>query len=822
MVPSLFIELDQLPLNPNGKLDRKALTEPDFTIEAREYRAPSTPTEEVLVQLFVDLLGLERIGVDDDFFALGGNSLSATRAVARINANFGVRIDVREFFDTPTVAQLGVLGDAAVATSGEDSGRPALTAGVRPERIPLSLAQQRLWFLNRFEPESAAYNIPVVIRLTGELDVAALAAAVADVLGRHEALRTVYPEVDGTGCQVIVPVAQVPVDLTPASVSGVDELRASVAELVGRGFDVTAAVPVRVRLFRLDESEHVLAVVVHHISGDGVSTGPLARDLVVAYAARHGGHEPGWAPLAVQYADYTLWQREVLGSESDPGSLLSRQLGYWSKALAGLPDVLELPSDRPRPAVRSGAGARVEFAVPAAIVTRMQSVAREHHATMFMVVHAALSVLLARLSGTSDIAVGTPVAGRGEEALDDLVGMFVNTLVLRAEFEPGRSFADLLAEVRESDLAGFGYADVPFERLVQTLNPVRSQSFSPLFQVLLAFQNFASSAMELPGLTIAPLDAGRQAAQFDLSVILPEDPAGTMTGQLEYATDIFDESTARGIAQRLVRVLEQVVAEPSTPVGDVEILEPAERRRMLDGWNQTGHEVPEGLLLAGFAARVAATRDAVAGVFGDQSLTYAELDARVNRLARYLISRGVGPESLVGVAMGRSIEMVVGICAVLEAGGGYVPLDPDQPVERTTYVLDTAAPVAVLTTSRDGFDVVGDRSVLTIDTLELSGFSTAPVRDAERVAPVRAENTAYAIFTSGSTGRPKGVAVSHRAIVNQLAWMADEYGFDSSDVVLHKAPITFDVSVWELFLPLRVGAKLVVARPDGHRDPEYL
>ncbi|RVW00086.1 non-ribosomal peptide synthetase, partial [Rhodococcus spongiicola] len=778
--------------------------------------APTTPIQQVVAAVFADVLGIDRVGLDDDFFALGGNSLAATRVMARLGAALDARVSVRVIFEASTVEALAVR----VERCAGEGGRPVLVAGERPSRVPLSLAQQRMWFLNQLDPESAVYNVPVAIRLSGALDVAALDAAVADVLVRHEALRTVFPDSEQGPSQVVVPVSRVPVDLTPAPVTA-EEADEQIAELVGLGFDVTAEVPVRVRLFRVCESEHVLAMVVHHICADGFSMAPLARDVVVAYTARLAGDEPGWAPLEVQYADYTVWQREVLGSEDDPESLAGRQIAYWAGVLAGLPDVLALPTDRPRPAVRSGVGGSVEFAVSSVTVGRVQVWARERGATAFMVVHAALAVVLAKLSGSTDVAVGSAVAGRGEAALDDLVGMFVNTLVLRVECDPGLSFTELVDRVRERDLEAFAHADVPFEALVEKLNPTRSQSFSPLFQVMLAFQNYTESQVELPGLTITPVEVDRVAVPFDLSMSLGEAADGGYEGSLVYAADIFDPGTVLGVAERFVRVLEAVVDDPSVAVGDVSVLGDVERRRMVSEWNDTRRVVPGVLLLDEFADQVARTPDAPAVVFEDQLLTYTQFDARVNRLTRLLIAAGVGPESLVAVGMRRSVEMIVGIYAVLRAGGGYVPIDPDQPRERNDHVLDTAAPVCVLSTSGDGFAASG-HPVVNIDAVDVSGYSSAPVAGSELLGPVRPDNVAYVLFTSGSTGRPKGVAVSHRAIVNQLSWMISEYAFTDSDAVVQKTPVTFDPSVLELFLPLAIGARLVIARPDGHRDPGYL
>ncbi|MCX5046722.1 amino acid adenylation domain-containing protein, partial [Aldersonia sp. NBC_00410] len=828
MVPESVMVLEAFPLNVSGKLDRKALPAPVF--EVAVFRSPTTPVEQVVAGVFAEVLGIEHVGLDDDFFALGGNSLLAMQVMSRLGAVLDASVPVRVVFEAPTVERLAVAVESHTGT-----GRIALVAGPRPERVPLSMAQSRMWFLNRLDPESAAYNIPMAIRLSGALDVAALQAAVTDVLERHESLRTVYPELDGAGYQVVLSPEQVGLDLAPVSVTEA-ELFGVVAGVVGRGFDVTTEVPVRARLFRVSDSvtgdsrgatdEFVLVFVAYHIATDGFSVGPLARDVMVAYESRTRGEAPGWAALPVQYADFALWQREVLGSEDDPGSLITRQIDYWARALADLPDEMGLPTDRPRPVVASYRGGLVRFAVPAELHAGLVGLARAHEATLFMVVHAALAVLLARLSGTDDIAVGTPIAGRGERELDDLIGMFVNTLVLRTGVEGGESFTDLIAGVRETDLAAFGQADVPFERLVEALDPTRSQARHPLFQVLLTFQNFGQTEFTLPGLSVSGLDAGIETAKVDLQFRLAENNPGTsehsgMSGEILFARDLFDEATVATIAARLVRMLAAMVADPGVAVADVALLDPAERSQILRKWNDTAVSGVTGLLRDDFERQVAASVDAVAVVFEGESLTYGEFATRVNRLARHLVSIGVGPESRVATAMGRGVNLLVGIHAVVAAGAAYVPVDPDHPAERIAYVLETADPVLVLTTTADGFGTA-ERPVVNVDALDLSGFAAGPITDADRVAPLRADNTAYVIFTSGSTGRPKGVAVTHAAIVNQMRWRQAQYRLDESDVLLWKTPVTFDVSVWEMFWALGEGARLVVAVPDGHRDPGYL
>ncbi|MXQ76249.1 amino acid adenylation domain-containing protein [Rhodococcus rhodochrous] len=822
MVPSQIIVLDEVPLNPVGKLDRRALPEPDLGISYREFRAPTTPIEETVANVFAEVLGVQGVGLDDDFFELGGNSLLATQVVSRLGVALDAQVPVRALFESSSVAALAVR----VEQEAGRGARIALTKMPRPERVPLSLAQQRMWFLNRFDPRSSTYNLPMALRLTGELDVAALQVSIMDVIDRHESLRTVFPDSPNGPHQVVRAAAEVVPDLTPTRITP-DELPASVRRLVFTGLDVTSDVPIRAELFELGDQEHVLALVVHHISADGWSTGPMARDIMVAYTARTEWEEPSWAPLPVQYADYTLWQRQVLGAEDDPQSLISRQLDYWRRTLAGVPDQLDLPADRPRPAVQSYSGATVDFSIDPELHRELVALARTRNASLFMVVHAALSVLLARMSGQDDIAIGTPVAGRGEQALDDLIGMFVNTLVLRTDVDSGTPFTTHLARARDAALGAFGHADVPFERLVEVLNPARSTARHPLFQVMLSFENLRAAHVELRGLTLDVLDIDTAVARFDLQLTLTEDFAedGTPNGlgaAFTYATDLFDHSTVRGFADRFVRILEAVVREPEVVVGDIDLLDAGERLAVLESWNDTAHQLEPATLVDLFDARVATDPDAVAVAFEGEQLTYADFDARVNRLARHLISQGVGPEETVGLAVRRSLDLLVGMYAIVKAGGAYVPLDPDQPADRNAYILDTAAPVAVLTTTRDAFESTAAVRTIEIDTLDVSDLPSGPITDADRIATLTPTNTAYVIFTSGSTGRPKGVAVPHGAIVNRLLWMQDEYGLGRDDVVLQKTPFTFDVSVWEFFWPLQIGARLEIALPDGHRDPAYL
>ena len=818
MVPAQIVLLDALPITANGKLDRRALPVPAF--ESRPFRAPQGPVEQTVADVYADLLGADRVGLDDDFFALGGNSLSATRLVARLGVALDTTVPVRAVFETPSVAALA----AAISGTAGTGARPALTAGARPEHVPLSPAQQRMWFLNRFDPETTAYNLPMVLRLSGEIDLDLLRAAIVDVIDRHEALRTVYPETSDGPVQVVLPTATVTTQIDVVDADAVD-LPDLVTDFTTRPFDVTASVPLRMRLFRLAPDEHVFAMVVHHVSADGFSIAPMTRDLLTAYVAHRGGEAPAWSPLTVQYADYALWHRNLLGSEDDPASSVSKQLAHWRDALAGIPDQMDLPTDRPRPAVQSYAGGRIDFDIDADLHAQLVDLTHRRRATLFMTVHAALAVLLARLSGSDDITVGTPVAGRGDQQLDDLIGMFVNTLVLRARVADDATFDELLQTVRDADLKAFGNADVPFERLVEVLDPPRSTARHPLFQVGFSFQNFAQGTLELPGLDVSLVELAHRTSQFDLHWIVQDryDDAGSpdgITGHLTYATALFDESTAVELVHRFVRVLRAVVAAPGAPVGDIEILDDAERHRIVTEWNDTGRSVPATTLVAMFDAQVAAAPDAVAVQCGDTELTYREFDSRINRVARRLIAAGVGPETRVALGMRRSVELLVGMYAVAKAGGAYVPLDPAQPAERTDYILSVANPLCVLTSRGDA--MVTGRATIVIDDGESDALATGPVGDDERLTPLTPAHLAYVIFTSGSTGRPKGVAVSHEAAAHQMIWKTDRFGLGPTDAALLKTAATFDLSVWEFWSVLVSGGRLVVADPDGHRDPAYL
>ncbi|MFC9297294.1 amino acid adenylation domain-containing protein [Streptomyces sp. NPDC057011] len=801
MVPAAFVTLDALPLTPNGKLDRRALPAPDEE-PGGPGRAPRSPQEEILCGLFAEVLAASApVSIDDDFFARGGHSLLATKLAARIRSVFGAEVSVRRLFETPTVAGL-----APYLATAAGSARAAVTAGPRPERLPLSHAQQRLWFLNQFDGSSPVYNLTTALRLTGPLEQEALAAALHDLVVRHESLRTVFAEDDQGVHQIVLPADQAHPGLAVSTVIDERELEEGIAEAAGYAFDLSRELPVHLRLFELAPEEHVVVLVLHHIAGDGWSLPLVARDLATAYAAQVSGAEPGWAPLPVQYADYTLWQRELLGSEDDEGSVVAAQLAFWKERLSGLPEELVLPVDRPRPAVASYRGGSVSFEVPAAVHARLEEVARAHGASPFMVAQAALATLLHQLGAGEDIAIGTPVAGRTDDALEDLVGFFVNTLVLRTDLSGDPTFAELLARVREADLAAYGNQDVPFERLVEVLNPARSMARHPLFQTMLMWDNTdrhraVEAVGRLGGLTLSERAVAGGSAKFDLLLSLSEGAPGTgLHGTLEYAVDLFDPDTAQTLTERFVRVLEAVTAEPSAPVHRVEILSGAEREQLLTAWNATETAHAPLTLPAMFEARVAAAPHTPAVLAGDTALTYGELNASANRLARWLADRGVGAESVVGVRLPRSADLVLAMLATLKAGAAYLPLDPEYPADRIAYMVEDAAPAVVLDTLPD----------------------TSGYEDGDLDLAIPAEVPAYVIYTSGSTGRPKGIVMPAGAVRNLLAWHEEAVPGGPGTVTAQFTAVSFDVSVQEILSAVVSGRTLVVCPEEVRRDPAAL
>ncbi len=856
MVPSLFVPLAELPLNANGKVDRRALPAPEAGLAGEPRPAgeadtaprtpPRHPVEEVIAGIWEDLLGLDPldhpVGVDDDFFHLGGHSLLVIRLLSRLRQAFGADLPVQRVFAAPTVAGLSAAVTAILAAGRQEEALPPLPP-ITPLQsrhgvLPLSYPQRRLWFMDRLAPESPTYNIPSGYLLRGPLAPAALAAALAEIVRRHEALRTRFVAVaHGEPGQEICP-PPTPAPLPLADLSGLPPARRApeLAALAGRearhGFDLRRGPMLRSTLVRLEEGEHALLLTLHHIASDGWSEGVLRRELSSLYAAALAGEPSPLAPLALQYADFAAWQRAW------PEEALAAQLAHWKERLAGTP-ALTLPADRPGPPVASFRGDSLRLDVPPELAGALRRLARSGQATLFMTVLAAWHALLQRLSGQTDFAIGTPVANRTRPELEPLIGVFLNMLALRTDGSGDPSFAELLARVRHTALAAYDHADIPFERIVDEVNVERDRSRQPLVQTMLALNSTPGVPFALHGLAVEPLDTSARVSRFDLSLGL-SDQGGELGGGFEYSTDLFDRTTMARLAGHLVRLLAAVADDPSRRVAAIELLSPAERQQVAVELNDTAADLAavfggsgeaggaEPLLHRWIERQAALTPGATAVVGESESLTYRELDARANRLARRLRRLGVRVDEPVAICAERSPALVVGLLAILKAGGAYLPLDPSYPSERLAFMIEDglgglAKPVLLAQVDLLAASVAGAGARL-IDLDSAAG----PAGDAgdPLLAPLDggagADNLAYVIYTSGSTGRPKGVMSTHRGVVNRIAWAQRAYGLTPDDRVLQKTPASFDVSVPELFWPLAVGARLVLARPGGQRDPAYL
>ncbi|WP_263990082.1 non-ribosomal peptide synthetase, partial [Mycobacterium conspicuum] len=819
MIPAHIMVLDELPLTSSGKIDLKALPAPLYT--ATSFRAPRTPTEQMVAEVFAEVLGIDRVGLDDDFFALGGDSLSATRVSVRLQLALGREVPVRYLFDASTVAG---LADHLNRHRGGPA-LPPVQVMERPDSIPLSYAQQRLWFIAQLQGPSPMYNMAVALRLRGSVDAEAMGAALADVVSRHESLRTLFTAVEGVPRQLVVPQERADVGWEVVDTAGwsTTQLHEAIAATAGYSFDLTTEIPMRARLFRVADDEHVLVAAAHHIAADGWSITPLTRDLGVAYASRCAGRVPDWTPLSVQYVDYTLWQRAQFGDLDDSESRIAAQLAYWQDALAGLPERLQLPTDRPYPPVADYRGARVSVEWSAQLQQQVARVAREHNTTTFMVIQAALAVLLAKVSASSDVAVGFPIAGRRDPALDELVGCFVNTLVLRVDVAGNPTVAQLLSQVRQRSLEAYEHQDVPFELLVDRLNPTRSLTHHPVIQVMLAWQNFAgqesgqddSAGPALGDLQVTPLSVETHTARMDLMFTLGEawddagEPAG-IGGAVEFRTDVFDTASIEALVERLGRVLVAMTTNPERPLSSLDLLDAGEHARLAEIGNQAVLTRPAPARISVpelFAAQVARTPDAAAVTCGGRSLTYRELDEAANRLAHLLVDQGVGPGHCVALLFSRSAEAIVAMLAVLKTGAAYLPIDPALPTARMQFMLADAAAIAAITTT-GLVERLHESGLLVIDVGDIWDARILTYPSTELPAP-SADDIAYLIYTSGTTGVPKGVAISHHSVA-QLIETMDPRLTGPGLVWSQWHSYSFDISGWEIFGALLHGGRLVV------------
>nr|QNL34618.1 SteC [Pseudomonas sp.] len=813
MVPSAWVQLDVLPLNNNGKVDRKALPAPTpEALLSRVYEAPANSLEISLAQVWAEVLQVEQVGRHDNFFELGGHSLLAMRMLSQVREQLDVELALADLFANPELAAV-----AEVLSQAERSSLPAILPAPRDQVLPLSFAQQRLWFLAQMDGGNTAYNIPLGLHLRGRLDAVALQRALARIVERHETLRSRFAQLNDQAQVLIAPVdSGLPLIAEDwRQQPQTDEALRALIETEARGpFNLQDGPLIRGRLVQLADEHHVLLLTMHHIISDGWSMGVLTRELMALYQAFSRGEDDPLPPLALQYTDYAVWQRRWLS-----GEVLQRQSDYWQQTLAGAPALLSLPTDRPRPAQQDHHGGSVEIVLDEQTSAGLKTLCQRHAVTPYMVIMSAWAMLLTRLSGQSDVIIGSPVANRTRAEIEGLIGMFVNTLALRIDTSGDLTGAALLARVKAQTLAAQAHQDLPFEHVVEITRPLRSLSHTPLFQTLVSWDSSVAPALALDGLTLEGVAGENHFVKFDLSLSLGESQHG-VRGSLRYATALFDESTVRRFVGYFQRLLAALVSDDQAPLAQVNLLAADEQQRVLGEFNATALDCPvEQPVQSLFEAQVCRQPDAIAVQAGEHSLTYRELNARANRLAHHLREQGVGPDARVALCVERGFDLVVGLLGILKTGGAYVPLDPAYPVERLDFMLRDCAPVAVLvqTATRSLFAEAG---AVLIDFDQCTWHDQS--ENDPQVSGLSPSNLAYMIYTSGSTGTPKGVMLEHRGLCNLVHWGSQICPPTRDGALLQKAPFSFDGSVWEFFWPLTAGVRLVLARPGGHREPAYL
>jgi amino acid adenylation domain-containing protein len=810
MVPAAYVALRALPLTPNGKLDARALPMPEAAAYgARAYEAPKGEIETLLAPLWSELLGLERIGRHDDFFALGGHSLLAVQMTSRLRAALGLDVPLAELFAQPTLA--GFAQRVTVATT---SALPAIVPASRQEALPLSFAQQRLWFLTQLDERAgAAYVIPGGVRLKGRLDATALRAALNRIVARHEALRTCFASVDGAPVQLIASpeagFALEQVDLSDCLMPDAELERMAAGE-ASAPFDLAHGPLIRGCLIRLADDDHALLVTMHHIVSDGWSMGVLVNEFSALYAAFSQGQPDPLPALPIQYADYAVWQRRWI-----TGAVLERQLDFWRAHLSGAPALLELPTDRPRPSVQDYAGASFGIELDAELTANLKALSQRHGTTLFMTLLASWAALLARLSGQSDVVIGTPVANRHRAEIEPLIGFFVNTHALRVDLSGSPTVAELLSQVRTSALAAQDHQDIPFDQVVEALSPVRSMAHSPVFQVMFAWQNAPDGSLDLPGLQLQPVAASSSTVKFDLELTL-QAAGPCIVGSLGYACALFDRPSIERHVGHWQTLLRGLVADDGARVARLPLLMPPERRHLLHAFNDTAVPYPRDRCVHQlFEEQAARTPEATALVFEDASLTYRELNSQANRPAHHLVALGVRPDSLVAIALPRGLDRVVALLATLKAGGAYLPLDSDYPAERLAYMLADSSPRVLITDTATRTALGSTPASLAVLQLDADrSWQSLPATNPDPAAlGLTASHLAYVIYTSGSTGRPKGAMVAHAGLCNLALAQIDAFAVTPASRVLQFASFSFDACIFEVLMALCRGAALHVPAP---------
>jgi amino acid adenylation domain-containing protein len=813
MVPSAFVQLRELPLTPNGKIDYAALPEPDQENAKQEYVAPRTAIEEMLCDVWSETLQAERVGVHDDFFELGGHSLLVMLLVSRVRDVFGVEIPLGSVFEQPTVAMLAQVIEAAME-DGEKPATPPLEKVSRGQSIPLSFAQQRLWFIDQLEPGSTVYNIPLAKRLVGRLNVAVLERALSEVLRRHESLRTSFQIVGGEATQVIAEAA--PLRLVVTDLSGLANAESEAQRLMDEeaqhSFDLARGPLFRARLLKLAEEQHVLLLTLHHIVSDGWSMDLLFKELSVLHNAYARGEETPLGESEVQYADYSVWQRQWL-----KGEVLEKQLAYWKQQL-GETEVLELPTDRPRPAVQSYKGAAESFLLPEQLSRQLKELSRREGMTLFMTLLAAFQVLLSRYSGQEEVLVASPILGRNRVELESVIGCFINTLVMRGDLRHSPNFLEVLKRTREVCLGAYAHQDIPFDKLVEELHPERSLSQQTLFQVMFQLQNDSGQTLSFDGLTVKSMRSQGQATKCDLtlSMFKTDDALG---GTLRYSRDLFDRETIQRMIGHLQQLLESAVADPEQPIGQLSLLGASERQQLLSEWNETGRAYPEESMGELFEAQVRERGEAIAVACGEVRVSYGELNERANRLGQYLREQGVRAGSLVGILLERSEELVIALLATIKVGAAYLPLDPGYPRERLRLMLADAGAPLLLTESQLAGSVAGSGARVVCVDREREEIAEQPGENLKRA--VSAGSVAYVIYTSGSTGRPKGILIPQRAVV-RLVKESDYVRLGPGDKVAQVSNSSFDAATFEIWGALLNGAELVILSKEVALAPREL
>lgn len=825
MVPSRIVSVDAVPRTTSGKVDRaRLLAMPLAGVDAGDYVPPETGLEQRLAAVWQEVLHVERVGRHDNFFELGGDSLSAMQLASRMRSAFAVDVPLRRIFERRTLIELAaevlsLLGDTARAQAMPMQAVPTARAG-RESRVTLSFAQQRLWFLSKLEPEAAAYNVAGAVRVRGVLREQAFIRALDALVQRHESLRTTFIDIDGVAFQQIAGGGRAEFSIiNPQSEPEPQRLTTALrtaSEITQQTFDLQRGPLLRAWLLPLAADDALIVLATHHIVSDGWSMAVLIDELAALYSAFSAGRPSPLPELPVQYPDFAIWQREWL-----TGDVLDRQLAYWMDRLAGVPEELTFPTDKPRPPIQTFKGARERFEVSPALSAAVRSFCRAENATMYMVLLAAFKVLLHRHSGQEDVVVGVPTANRRWKDTESLIGFFANTLVMRTEVSPRITFRELLERVREGSLGAHAHQDVPFEKLVEALQPVRDLSRHPLFQFMFAYQNTPAARLEVEGLIFERVDLERPVVQFDWNVAF-EEVGDRIIGTWQYNTDIFEANTIRRLIAQFQCVLTSAIAEPERAIAELAILPPAERTRLLETWTATAAAFPREQTVHGLVeAQVARTPAAIAVRTATEAVTYAALNEDANRLAHHLRAQGVRADMPVGLCVERSVAMVVGQLAILKAGGAYVPLEPSWPAERLSRLIADGGLHVVVTTTAASEHLPASVRAIRLDAPEgAAAIARQPAGNG--AAAVDPAQVAYVLYTSGSTGQPKGVMVPHRALVNHMTWMQTSLPLTAADRVLQKTPFSFDASVWEFYAPLMVGAELVLAAPGGHQDPRYI